>query len=160
MSVPEGREQRHKGDQTPELIEQLLEAHIAAEIADDLQATLGSMCTEPRWECPPLNFRVTGVPAVREFYRRILKNYVPRIKGLEELSRSFGAGQGVIEHIFTMEMPDGTMRKGHHIALAVIENGQMACERVYFDGIVEEVFRWALGEDFFALPGVTPLNPE
>jgi carboxymethylenebutenolidase len=140
-----------------ETIQQRLQAHLEAEVALDVDATMATMSANPIWECVPLNFRATGADAVRELYNRVIANYIPRLKNFEELTTSIGENQAVVEHMFTMEMPDGSTATGHHLAVALMEDGEMVGERVYFDSRVEKLFRWALGEDFVSIPGVTPL---
>jgi hypothetical protein len=142
----------------PEVIQQRLQTHLEAEVALDVDATMASMSANPVWEFVPLNFRATGADAVRELYTRVIANYIPRLKNFEELTTSIGENQAVVEHMFTMDMPDGSVAQGHHLAIALMEDGEMVGERVYFDSTVEKLFRWALGEDFFDIPGVTPLT--
>ena len=142
----------------PEIIQQRLQQHLEAEVALDVDATMATMAAEPIWECIPLNFRATGADAVRELYTRVIANYIPRLQNFEELTTSIGEEQAVVEHMFTMDMPDGSVAKGHHLAIALMKDGEMIGERVYFDSTVEKLFRWALGEDFFDVPGVTSLN--
>jgi hypothetical protein len=141
-----------------EAIQQRLKEHLEAEVALDVDATMATMAADPIWECVPLNFRATGAEAVRELYTRVIANYIPRLQNFEELTSSMGENQAVVEHMFTMDMPDGSVAKGYHLAIALMKNGEMVGERVYFDSTVEKLFRWALGADFFDVPGVAPLN--
>jgi hypothetical protein len=141
-----------------EVIEQRLATHLGAEVELDVDATVASMAAEPWWENVALGFRASGRDAVRELYTRVIADFIPRLENFEEITTSFGDTQAVVEHLFTMRMPDGQVRTGRHLAIAVFDDGEMVGERVYCDAVVAELFRYAMREDWFDVPGVTALS--
>src|SRR5882762_2947357 len=69
---------RHKR----ELLLKLSFEHGAAETAGDVERVMATLCENPSYELFPINLRMEGQSAVREFYRRMLSSHIPGVGGM------------------------------------------------------------------------------
>lgn len=143
---------------TRDVLETYVQEHFEAEVALDLDRTMASMADEPYWECVPLNFRANGRDAVREFYRRLMAGFFPRIRDFADMTTVLADDTAVLEHRIELELPDGSVRATYLVAIVQVNEQGVVSERGYFDENLADVFRVALG-DFAAFPGVKPLVP-
>ena len=119
----------------------------------------------PVFEEYPEAVRITGREATRARSERLypLIEQLDRRKGQDTHRITASAfGEDVLIHEFSavLELPDGSRRRCHLIAVVAFEGDKMVGERVYSDLGYDVLRRQGFGEDFYALPGVTKLAEE
>lgn len=117
----------------------------------------------PVFEAFPEAVRITGREAVRVRSERLfattMRQLDPRTgENTHEIS-AVGFGEDVLIHEFSneFEMPDGTMRRCHMLAVVQFEGDKMVGERVYTDRYLDAQKLETMGADFYDLPGVTQI---
>jgi hypothetical protein len=109
-----------------------------------------------------LGLRITGLPAVREMYRRLLPGSFDLI--VESTAMTFNTGDpkhvwvnehSVVVREFCTVAPPQRERFGiSEMAIFVFEGELLEGEQFYCNGPLAALFKLALGDDFERLPGV------
>jgi ketosteroid isomerase-like protein len=133
--------------------------HAKAEFAQDLDKTMSSVSSDPVFEWPALNLRLTGRAAVREMYSRILSR---AIHAHVLSQRAFASGDNLLiaEYVLSINGADSKVTRIGLVALIGFEGDKIKFERTYTHPTYTALLRAALGEDFDAYPGVSQIEYE
>jgi hypothetical protein len=133
---------------------EMLRAHIAGELAGDIDATMAPLSDYPIWVTP--THRIEGRDAVRALYERVLKVSIAGL--MDEYLRAlddpqvtkWGESHCVIE--YSDEYP---LHRGW-VSVVHFDGDRVAGEHAYVT-LPDQMKRYGegSGEDFEALPGVT-----
>jgi hypothetical protein len=140
---------------SPEEILALFQAHSECERRMDLEGTMDSVASVPRYELHPLGLEIRGREAVREFYRRTFPNLSAR-RGSVRRSYSYGERSLAVE-ILTSLQDDEPEFPGHP-SVGVVEfdeEGLVTSERLYYDDGLAQMVLETLGPDFDSIEGVS-----
>jgi len=140
-------QQRLKG-----LVQQHLEAEV---VAGDVDAVMATVASNPVWVFEPLGYTVTGRPAVRESYRRLIAGFFPSILPGENHGQWFTQDAMVSEDDIVLQLPGGGQLLAPVTSVLVFDGNLLASERVYLGHGLAPYVRAAFGPDFIDLPGVT-----
>lgn len=139
---------------TPQEMIDLLQKHVGAEMAGDLETTMATMGANPHLNHVPTMVGGVGRDGVRAFYRDHLvgKLFPPDVK-MERVSRTVGGNQ-IVEELFitfTHTVPidwllPGVAPTGKPVAMAVVavvgfKDGGISHQHIYWDqaGILVQV---------------------
>lgn len=130
----------------PEAMIELLERHMAAEFAGDLDATMATMGDNPHVNHVPTMAGGVGREGVRAFYRdHLVGKFLPPDVQMKPISRTIGDSRIVEEMVvsFTHTAPIDWLLpnvaptgKSVEVAVAVIlgfKDGKIAHEHIYWD---------------------------
>lgn len=140
----------------------MVRRHMDAELAQDIDAVMATLVTDPYYEIHPLGLRIRGRAAVREMYRKLLPGSFDLI--VESQAMTFNTGDPkhvwigpdgvVIREFCTVQPPDGSRFGISEMAIFSFEGDLLAGEQFYCNGPLAALFKQALGPDFETLPGV------
>lgn len=134
----------------------VIHAHAAAEFANDVDATMVTVCDDPRYELVSLGLGLETKDAVREFYARTLPPGHER-KMTGEMRVEVAGPDVMISEYYVDLTLDGEQRRTRVISVIVMEGDLFKGERVYADPLFSELWAKDLGEDFADYPGVVRL---
>ena len=131
-----------------------LEAHIAGELAGDVDAALAPMCDNPRYVVP--NYLLEGHAAIRAMYERALPHLPP--ENFAEYRRAlddprvayFGENHIVLE--YTDDYP---LHRGMVVVIH-FEGDRLKSENTYYTS-ASKVNAARFDEAFLKVPGVTSI---
>ncbi|WP_336965245.1 nuclear transport factor 2 family protein [Sphingobium aquiterrae] len=146
--------------------------HGAAERAGDVDAVMATLCDDPYYELFPLNYRMQGLEAVREFYVRMLGASAPgsatfRITdtsgNLGDLDAPcdviwIGTDSMVTRDDLCMTGADGRERQLRYLSIFTLKGMKLEGERIYMSAGAAEYILATLGEDFVHIPGVSIID--
>jgi len=161
-------EPRHK----QELLLKLFFEHGAAELAGDVDRVIATLCDHPKYELFPLNYRIEGVGAVREFYNRTLRFKVPGAPGLRINPASGNLGNlntptdvlwtgpesMVTSDDLTMTSADGREYSFRFLSVFTLSGYLLAGETIFMSAAAAKHVGTAVGPDFVKVPGVTVID--
>lgn len=147
-----------------QLLLDLVNRHVRAEVTQDLDGVMATVCPNPRFEIHPLGYVLTSRGAVEQFYSRMISMF-QRLKPVGT-SASFTDGAtgkfigdlGVITHddvIFRTETGEEKSVKSMALFLLDEPSGLLKGEHIFLNGAAAEAFRAALGDDFARIDGVS-----
>src|SRR6478672_6015770 len=117
---------------TQDVLTNYLNEHLQAEFELDLDRTMATMVDEPFWECVPLNLRVEGHAAVREYYGRLFEGFFPRVTEVTDVGLLLGDGMATLEHLIDFRRRDGSVqRRCYHMAVITAREDGVVSERGY-----------------------------
>jgi ketosteroid isomerase-like protein len=118
-------------------------AHIAAERARDIEATMATLDDDPCYELQPMGVILRGRNTARKYYEHFFAACQPRIRG-SVLRFEWIADHSVVqEYALSIEDSDGTERRYDLIAiLSFGSNGKLSGERLYAS---DELLRFMFG---------------
>ena len=124
-------------------------AHVAAERAADIEATLATLDDDPTYELQPMGVVLRGRDVARRYYEHFFADCRPRIRR-SELRAEWITDRGVLhEYVLHVDGLDGTTTR-HHLA-AVLEfgtGGRLSGERLYAgDALLRMMFGPVLVDD-------------
>ncbi|MEZ0364843.1 hypothetical protein ACAG26_14225 [Mycobacterium sp. pUA109] len=147
-------------DLTIEEMEAILAAHELAELAQDIDATMETVVAEPFYEFPSAQWRVDGVEAVREHYRRSLPHGA-KVR-VASKKRVHGVGPNTLfrEAWISFDLEDGSRMTGQYLAVIEFDpvEKKILSERQYGDANFYQFIGPHVGPDYGDVPGVTLLN--
>lgn len=124
----------------------LLDRHVAAELAGDLETTMATMTPDPHLHNLPTMMGGAGHDGVLRFYRdHLIGQFFPPDVEMTSLSRTLGQGRIVDEVVIRFThttaidwMLPGVAPSGRPVEMAVvviagIEDGRLAYEHIYWD---------------------------
>lgn len=128
---------------TPKVPEHLIaaaEAHVAAEGAGDIAATLATLEGEPIYELLPVGLRMRGMDAARRYYEHFFAEVQPRmVMGKAIVHGSWLGETGLtIEYTVFYRHPDGREQSFRILGILTFGDHALTGERVYAD---EELLR-------------------
>lgn len=133
---------------------EVIHAHAAAEFANDVEATMATVCENPWYELVGLGLLLEGREAVREWYRRSLPAMTerevvgePRVDGI--------APDTMMSEYYVCVTVGGVVTKCRCLAVISLEGDLFKGERIYSDPFLSELWAKDLGDDFDKVPGVT-----
>lgn len=132
----------------------LMARHDEGEVNQDVAATMATVAPVPFYEFQPMGMYIETRDALTEMYRRVLPTQSDAINGAVRKNFWFNADGYAVEWEFDIVDLNGTPRKSHVITVFDFEDGLVKGERVFLSPEHSDVFAKALGDDFFALPGV------
>ncbi|MGV3770354.1 MAG: nuclear transport factor 2 family protein [Sphingobium phenoxybenzoativorans] len=146
--------------------------HGAAERAGDVDAVMATLCDDPYYEFFPLNYRVEGTAAVREFYERMLGADAPGSQTFRITDTSgnlgdlnspcdviwIGNDSMVTRDDLLMTDADGRERSLRYLSIFTLKGMKLEGERIYMSQGAADYIRESLGEDFVSLPGVSIID--
>lgn len=144
-----------------EEMEAILLEHEIAELEQDVERTMATLCDEPRYEFPAFGVAILGTDAVRATYNRILGEVVEVNLAAEARVLAVDTNTMVREAVVSFDKPDGSRVSGTYSVVMSFDSDTktIAGERMYMDTNFAEHMRRVLGEDFFTnTPGVVPLS--
>jgi hypothetical protein len=139
-----------------EEIEALLLAHETAEIQNDLEGTVATLADNPQYELPTVGWKLEGLEAVREFYKRTLGPMNERAVSARKRVHGIAPNTLCREAHLTLVL-DGEEVVCNYSAVIVLDGDRIAGERLYTDPFLAGIFADALGDDFGDVPGVSRL---
>jgi hypothetical protein len=153
---------------SPERMMELLAEHEKYEFDNDLDRVMATLVEHPVYELHPQKLRIEGRDAVREFYRRVLPEFVnsgllkPRdAKPTRNLkSLVFGDSYLMSEMHDELKLSDGNTTRVRVMGFADFEDGKILGERLFSDYDLAEWLDSLLGPDFVDVPGVTTIADE
>lgn len=146
--------------------------HGAAERAGSVDAVMDTLCANPIYEFFPINYRIEGREAVREFYRRMLSADAPgsatfRITdtsgNLGDLKSPcdvlwIGNDSMVSRDDLIMSDENGRERNLRYLSIFTLDGDLLEGERIYMSGGAAEHMLKILGSDFVDIPGVSIID--
>lgn len=127
-------------------VDTIFGAHMEAELAGDLDATLATMTENPHIVNVPTMVGGQGPSGVRRFYsKRLIGQFFPPDVKFETLSRTYSAQRLIDELIIsfthTIEMdhilpgvkPTGKFVEAAFVVIVGIENGKISYEHIHWD---------------------------
>ena len=131
-----------------------LEAHIAGELAGDVDAALAPMCDHPRYVVP--NYLLEGKAAIRAMYERALphlpaENFAEYRRALDDPRVAyFGENHIVLEYTDDYPLHSGMVVVIH------FEGDRLKSENTYYTSS-SKVNAARFDDAFNQVPGVTPI---
>lgn len=135
---------------------EVIRIHAQAEYDNDVEATMATVCDNPRYELITLGLALTTKDAVREFYSRTLPPGAER-KLSGELRLELSGPDTVVGEYYIDMVMDGEPKRSRVLSVIVMEGDLFKGERVYGDQLFTEKWITDLGPDFASYPGVVPL---
>lgn len=146
--------------------------HGAAEREGDVEAVMETLCDDPYYELFPLNYRMQGLQAAREFYVRMLGANAPGSASFRITDTSgnlgdmnspcdvlwIGNDSMVTRDDLTMVDADGRERALRYLSIFTLKGMKLEGERIYMSAGAADYIRETLGEDFLQLPGVSIID--
>lgn len=144
---------------TKQEMEELLLEHEIAELEEDVERTMATLCDDPRYEFPVLGLAVQGTDAVRETYRRIMQNVIDRNVAAEMRTHAVSTNTLVREAVVSFNLSEGKRVTGTYNVVLTFDPDQrkIVGERMYMDQNFAAYMSQQLGPDFKDVPGVTSL---
>ncbi|MET0658943.1 MAG: hypothetical protein ABW110_12375 [Steroidobacteraceae bacterium] len=165
-------------DATRAALIEVVDRHVRAEVAQDVDGVMATICAQPHYEVQPLGLVMTSTAAVREFYQRLLYMMGEKIPadpgkvatsdaddldssiflttGDYMIGQSGGQAGLVLRDRWRVQKPTGIE---YHKSLALFlldeKSRLLKGEHIYLNAGSAAVFKQALGEEFANLPGVT-----
>jgi hypothetical protein len=148
---------------TREKMTEILMRHELFEFDEDLDGVMTTLIDVPVYELHPQGYRITGREAVRVLYERTLPIFLQFDYRRKEVDTrdikcvAFSDNQIAAELNDEFEFPDGSRKRVYLTVIAEFSGDLVVGERLYLDNKLAGLYEDALGEDFFALPGVAKL---
>ena len=112
-------------------LQRLLDEKAAAERAGDLDAILRVFVPEPVIEFFPIGRRLRGADQVGQFYRHMMKDFMPRIVSVDPgISISDGV-HFAKEQELTLHIADGEQATFRMLVISGVEEGRLWGQRYY-----------------------------
>jgi hypothetical protein len=140
-----------------------VDQHVRAEVAQDIDGILASLCDQPRYEIHPLGYVLTTRDAVRAFYTRMVTMFGDvRAIGPSATWDAGNSGKYLgRDAIATRDYGVLIDDAGREISIKCMAlfvadraSGLLKGEHIFLNAGAASIFRKRLGEDFTALPGV------
>lgn len=146
--------------------------HGAAERASDVEAVMATLCDDPYYELFPLNYRMEGLAAVREFYVRMLGADRPGSSTfrITDISGNLGDLNSPCDVIWMgndsmvsrddlfMTDDEGRERAMRYLSIFTLKGMKLEGERIYMSAGGADYIRKILGDDFIQVPGVSIID--
>lgn len=147
-------------DLTLEEMEAILYEHEMAELSKDVDATMETVVDNPHYEFPTGQWAADGQEAVREHYRRSLKDLDKHQAASRRRVHGMGPNTLFREATFSFNNEKGERRTGQYLAVIEFDpdTRKIKSERQYGDTIFHEFLAPHIGPDYGDTPGVTLLN--
>lgn len=147
---------------TPDEMRALLLEHEIAELEQDVERTMATLCDEPRYELPAFGLAIVGTDAVRATYERLLGDVVDVKIAAKARVLAVYENALVREAVISFDKPDGSRVSGtYNVVLSFDpESKKIQGERMYMDTNFAEYMRnlLGIGNGFEDTPGVLPLS--
>lgn len=135
---------------------EVIHTHAQAELDNDVEATMVTVCENPHYELITLGLALTTKDAVREFYSRTLPGTAKReITG--EMRLEVTGPDTMVSEYFIDLVIDGETKRTRVLSVIVMEGDLFKGERVYGDQLFTDIWVEDLGPDFADYPGVVRL---
>jgi hypothetical protein len=109
----------------------LVQKHIAAELAMDLNAVMETLVENPRYEFHPLRLSLEGKENIREFYREHFDAFFPLLKSHVLINECWDSHSVCMEYDIYLKPPHNSAQP-HRIMVALTREGsQLVGERFY-----------------------------
>ena len=134
----------------------LVEKHLAAEHAKDLEGIMATLSANPRFEYHPLGYALQGRVVVEEKYRRTISGLFARATTFLKHEEWFNEDSAVCEDAVQCRRSDGKLVTLSGLSIITFEGDKICGERMYFD---DECSRYMdeLLKDFWSFPGVSKI---
>lgn len=161
-------EPRHKR----ELLLKLSFEHGAAERAGDVERIMATLCGNPKYELFPINYRMEGQTAVREFYRRMLATQLPGAGSMRigKASGNLGDLDSPVDVLWTgtnsmvtrddvfLTGGDGRERSLRFLSIFTLEGHLLEGEIIFTSAAGAKHMKETLGPDFINVSGVSVIE--
>jgi hypothetical protein len=108
----------------------LIEEHIRAEMACDLERTMATLVAEPEYEfCGVL---LSGTETIRRFYAAVFDDLIPLITGIEPRAQMLASNLLIDEAWMSLSLRDGSNVRWSFCSLVQYRDGRIKGERVYY----------------------------
>lgn len=155
-----------------ELLLKLSFEHGAAELAGDVERIMRTLCSHPKYELFPINYRMEGQTAVREFYRRILAGNIPGAGDMRvgKAAGNLGDLDSPVDVIWTgsdslvtrddvfLKGADGRERSLRFLSIFTLNGRLLEGEIIFTSAAGAEHMRNMLGPDFVDIAGVSVIE--
>jgi hypothetical protein len=155
-----------------ELLLKLSFEHGAAELAGDVERIMNTLCSQPKYELFPINYRMEGQTAVREFYRRILASNTPGTGNMRvgKAAGNLGDLDSPVDVLWTgtdslvtrddvfLKGPDGRERSLRFLSIFTLNGRLLEGEIIFTSAAGAEYMKAMLGPDFVDVDGVSVIE--
>lgn len=116
-------------------LEAVARRHAEVESAGDLDALMETMEGEPVYEFYPLGKYFRGMAETRRFYDHLIRNVLPRITGVKQISEATGDDGLVLEYTVALKAETPGAPDTLHRVSAVLVYGRekLSGERMFSD---------------------------
>jgi hypothetical protein len=156
---------RHKR----ELLLKLSFEHGAAETAGDVDRIMATLCSNPKYEIFPLNYRMEGRGAITEFYRRVLGKNIPGVGNMRigKASGNLGDLDSPVDVLWMgtdslvtrddvfLTGEDGRERSLRFLSIFTLEGHLLEGEIIFTSAAGARHMNNMLGPDFIQVTGVS-----
>jgi hypothetical protein len=134
-------------------LQDLAARHTVHEFSHDIDALMRTVHSHPCWSFEPIGCEITTLSGVAEMYKRMFP-LIAAIKQAPVINMWFADDGFIGEVQIVKSMPDGTPVTVSQFSWCEFTGDLMSGECNYVDAEDVVYLRQALGEDFFAHPGV------